>query len=171
MKMKKKTLSILLIIIFSILGSTEFQYELYIEIDSRWVQGIIICENSCWHETGHAVDHAMGFVSRSPEFQETIDQMAEEAWTKARGMENYEKLEDILSPVQFIIMLFPGVSDNEFQIEDRFLRFIYGDSWGGYGEMYAEILQVSGGDPEKIPSGLWKFYDFGLASEIYQIVR
>lgn len=169
----KKTLLILMIITAGFLSSIKFHYEHYLFVDIGKGYGVIFCEEACWHETGHAIDYELGRPSHSRAFQDTVDSLAAKAWAEIRGVDGVVDMEDVLTPAQFVIMAFPGVSEPLIKVDDPFMKWLGSKNggWGGYSEIYAEILQVSEGDPENMPPELWEFYDFDLAEAIYQAVR
>ena len=100
----------------------------------------IVCVSPefCLYEIGHKVDHVYGMISMSDEWINAVTEHI-----NSDGAESY-------------IKDFPGLPNNGCYELDN------GGCWGGYAELYSEILGVSGGDKNNIPSELLKFYDWDM---------
>ena len=120
--------------------------------------GEIVCWDACWHEVGHKLDkEIMDRVSESDEFQEQIINFL--------YMElMYHKSPS--HPMAHNIFLFPGFFTDWEIFEEDTGRWA-GYKWGGYSELYADILYWAEGDIEKVPENLRQFYDIETAIQMY----
>ena len=104
---------------------------------------VIVCdsEDTCWHEAAHAMDSDMGYPSRTAEFADECNKIAaEESHAFAVG-----------------INLFPGVLGN-----DTWNIGLFYPHWGGYSELYADMMMWADGDVSRLPPSLQQFYDQAL---------
>jgi len=122
--------------------------------------GKIVCWDACWHEVGHKLDYeVMDRVSQSDEFHEEVV--------------NFLYIQMFLveepHPMTVDILLFPGFFTDYHIFSDDAGDWA-GYVWGGYEELYAEILDWSQGDIEAIPQNLQEFYDMDAATQMYNQV-
>jgi hypothetical protein len=114
--------------------------------------------DTCLHEVGHKVDWEQG-VTKNSEWKKAVDY--------------YRVLETMLpdyarDKIAVDIIFFPGVGMPGRPCKDIQCFAFYKDGWGGYSELYAWVLQQSGGDINKIPGDLRKFYDMGRILELWK---
>ena len=62
-----------LLIILVIVGS--LVYSLKPDEYYNSLTGNIVCEESCWHEKAHKMDHENGWISKTPEFRIAVDHL------------------------------------------------------------------------------------------------
>lgn len=108
--------------------------------------GKIICTNkgNCLHEIAHMIDYEEnnGF-SYSEEWAEIVEHYREEIFVSTSDP---DRIEDR-------IYNFPGIGDNPcLPLENM--------CWGGYVEVYADILKHSKGAPGGMPEIFRKYYDW-----------
>jgi len=120
--------------------------------------GEIVCWDACWHEVGHKLDYeVMDKISRSDEFQNEVINFLYVQLMYTNGTRH---------PMTTQIFLFPGFFTDWYIFEEN-----TGDwadyRWGGYSELYADILDWSQGDINKIPENLRQFYDMDAATQMY----
>ena len=122
--------------------------------------GKIICWNACWHEVGHKIDwEVMDKISESNDFHYAV-----------RDFLYYEMVsEELPHPMAVRILLFPGFF-NDFSIFPDDAGRWAGYVWGGYDELYAEILYWADGNFWAIPRNLREFYDMEAAQQMYDDV-
>jgi len=119
--------------------------------------GKIVCWDACWHEVAHKLDHeVMDEISESPDFRDAIVDFLYQ-----------EMIADQPHPMAVKVLLFPGFFA-EFYIFPDDSGVWSGYEWGGYDELYADILYWAGGDIREIPQGLRKFYNMGAAQQMYK---
>lgn len=119
--------------------------------------GEIVCWDDCWHEVGHKLDYeVMDRVSQSEEFHHAV---ADFIFTQMFLVEDPH-------PMTELILMFHGFfSDWYIFPEDTGL--FAGYVWGGWEELYAEILNESDGNLYEIPYVLQEFYDMESAQIMY----
>jgi hypothetical protein len=101
----------------------------------------------------HEAAHVMSRLSRGPSphgdtptteaFQEAVEFVASYAPEVRKGKP--------WNTVAVLVSVFPGVGENPLSDMGEW-------TWGGYGEVYADIFAYSLGDPEAIPPILRPFY-------------
>jgi len=113
---------------------------------------LIACRDydSCLHEIGHKVDHGAGWISKSDKFRTTVQAYRSIAF----------EIPELRDPLTIRILFFPGIGKQPLKCNGGvFTSCFWSDGWGGYTELYAEILRESGGDVDNIPVVLQEFYD------------
>jgi len=110
--------------------------------------GEIVCfdKNTCLHEIGHKVDHENSNYSNTKEWKEL-------ATSYRDGLSP-----DNLDGLNHWIYIFPGLWGNP----------IMDSGWGGYDELYAEILEYSNGNPDGIPEPFRDSYPWERIWELQQ---
>ena len=124
---------------------------------NEWT-GKIKCEefSICLHEVGHKADHEGGWISKTDEWKIAV--------SVYRGV--MYKCPTCRDEMSEMIMFFPGIgSDRHNRIGIFTWNFLEG-GWGGYRELYADILKMSGGNPENVPESLRGFYDWERIGEL-----
>jgi len=114
------------------------------------LKNLIVCfkPGDCIHEIGHKVDDekmwgAPTYFTETRKWKKAVDYYIAEIYmptTNSEGIENS-------------IFNFPGINDNPYDES-------WGFAWGGYTELYAEILQYSCSNPENMPEIFRKFYNW-----------
>lgn len=120
--------------------------------------GEISCWDVCWHEVGHKLDaEVMEDVSGSDKFHnEVVNFLALELMYHKRPSH----------PMALKILLFAGFFVDYWTVPDGYGEYS-GMKWGGYSELYADILYWAEGDINKIPENLRQFYDIETATQMY----
>lgn len=119
--------------------------------------GEIVCWDACWHEVGHKLDfEVMNRVSQSAAFRTAVlNFLYGETVTASEP-----------HPMAWKIVLFPGFFNDYYVFPENRGRWS-GYVWGGYEELYAEILDWSNGNIWDIPWSLREFYDMDAAKIMY----
>jgi len=122
--------------------------------------GKIVCWDACWHEVAHKLDHEiMNRVSQGEDFHDAI------LWFLYQEMGS----EGFPHPMALNILLFPGFFADWDIFGDDTGEWA-GYKWGGYSELYADILFWANGDIEQIPQELREFYDMDAAQKMYDYI-
>lgn len=111
--------------------------------------------SSCLHEIGHKTDDEMGWISKTAEWEKTVNYY--------RVMIYYypEKRDNLSHSIEF----FYGVGWKRIEQKNIFL-FDHYTGWGGYTELYAYILSEAGGEKENVPEMLRDFYNWNRIAEL-----
>ena len=122
--------------------------------------GSLVCheDEQCLHEIGHVVDKHLAWISRSEKYRDTLTAYLLMTW-------KFPEYRDEMSEK---ILLYPGfftplLKDNN----PTYLSFWVG-GWGGTMELYADMLKWSNGNPENMPSGFLKFYDWEMVAKLME---
>lgn len=120
--------------------------------------GEISCTDfeSCLHEAGHKSDAQNGWISESQEWKNAVDIYRLVTWS------NVNDRVDMSIKIEY----FPGVGAPRSKETNPLVDSFYQGGWGGYTELYADIVMYSGGDFSKIPTSLQKFYKFDEINKI-----
>ena len=104
--------------------------------------GAIVCFDKavCLHEIGHKVDHEIGWYSDSEEWEDKATYWKDNLFVSTGNPDH---------PIDRI-RYFPGLWDNPSAE----------GGWGGYRELYADILSKSQGLPEGMPEIFRDCYDW-----------
>jgi len=166
--MKTRTwLAVLLIIFMLSSPSNAFAYRPYTEVsDQIQIQyyspstGEIVCWDACWHEVAHKLDYeVMNEISESDEFQDAV----------VNFLFTQMYTEGPRHPMTTRIFLFEGFFVDWYIFPENTGRWA-GYKWGGYEELYADILDWAEGDIDKIPENLRQFYDMETAIQMYLVL-
>ena len=164
--MKTRTWLAGLLILFMLSSpSIAFAYRPYTEVsDQIQIQyyspstGEIVCWDACWHEVGHKLDaEVMDYISESDEFQDAVMNFLYIQMMYTEGPRH---------PMTTRIFLFEGFFVDWYIFPENAGRWA-GYKWGGYEELYADILDWAEGDIDKIPENLRRFYDMDAANKFY----
>jgi hypothetical protein len=119
---------------------------------------VIFChdKNSCLHESAHKADDAAGWISRTDEWVEAVDDYR---------MTQYLMPAEFKDKHAFEIVFFPGIGKQKLTSVDSKSIIFWQGGWGGYTELYASIVEYADGDIEQIPESLRKFYDMDSINE------
>ncbi|RLI66084.1 MAG: hypothetical protein DRO67_01640 [Candidatus Asgardarchaeum californiense] len=107
------------------------------------------CRYFCIHEVGHKLDFALGRPSNSYEFSQDVA-----IFLAIQMSIPYEKQH----PFTKKIIIFPGIIAEKKKAQVDMI-FITGGRWGGFGELYPEMLQWANGDVSKIPAMFQEYYN------------
>ena len=122
--------------------------------------GEIICWDDCWHEVGHKLDYeVMNSISEDPAFQDAVV-----GFLYGEAISTSDP-----HPMAWRIIVFPGFFNDMYIFPEDTGGFA-GYVWGGYDELYAEILQWSEGNIGAIPWSLREFYNMDAAQEMYDAI-
>jgi hypothetical protein len=145
--MKKFLIPLLFLLLILFLFITFVCHDIYIP-------GIraIFChdKNSCLHESAHKVDDTAGWISRTDEWVEAVDDYR---------MTQYLMPAEFKDKHAFEIVFFPGIGKQKLTSVDSKSIIFWQGGWGGYTELYASIAGYSGGDINEIPLCLQQFYN------------
>lgn len=116
--------------------------------------GRIVCSNTanCQHEAGHALDAASGWISETEAWRAAVDHYRA----------NPANAGDTLYPQ---IALFPGIGAPRWPCPDP-RQLCHWQGWGGYSELYADLVRMAGGNVDNIPQALRQFYDHAKLATI-----
>jgi hypothetical protein len=138
---------LLLLLILAVLASPSLNRE---REGYNLLTGRIDCSAFCLHETAHKMDRESGWLSRSPEFMEAVQVYIQSAWA----------IPELRDPWTERIVFFPGIGAPLRPERDLLSYWFWRGGWGGYTELYAELLQWSGGEREAMPEIFRPFYDW-----------
>jgi hypothetical protein len=107
--------------------------------------GLIWCtdEYSCLHEIGHHIDSTLGWPSKTLEFRNAIASCSKD-WSNIHELGCSPTLSSYVT-------IFPGVGSSP---NDKY----FGQTWGGYSELYAELYALHVSDLIIVPEYLIEFY-------------
>lgn len=117
---------------------------------------------TCLHETAHRLDHRLGDLSYSEDFKTTVQIYIRVAWENPRAR-------DAMTDQ---IAFFPGVGAPRFTFR-RFYPLMAGHmaGWGGYSELYAEMLVWADGEVDNLPACFRRFYDQALLDALLRDLK
>jgi len=115
------------------------------------------CENSCIHEIAHASDHKMSWPSQSDSFIIEVHVYYDNAWLTGKHDYFSESMKD-----------YPGVFAQKRSHYNPLDYSFWAGGWGGYSELYADMLQWSGGKKDNMPEQFHKFYDWILIAQLME---
>ena len=122
--------------------------------------GEIVCWSACWHEVGHKLDYeVMNSISEDPAFQDAVV-----GFLYGEAISTSDP-----HPMAWRIIVFPGFFNDMYIFPEDTGGFA-GYVWGGYDELYAEILHWADGNIWEIPWSLREFYDMDAAQIMYDDV-
>jgi hypothetical protein len=124
----------------------------------NYFTGFIYCQTkeTCLHEVAHKYDDESKMISESVKWIQAVDDY--------RMTQFYMPQEHKVKQA-FGIMFFPGVGSPRLPEHNIFAITFWQGGWGGYTELYATIVQFSGGDVNKIPLILRDYYDMEKINE------
>ena len=109
---------------------------------NSWTKDLY-CTTNCYHEIGHKLDDELGWKSKTKEYRTEVA--------------IFLLLDSNHSFVNRTIS-FPGIIVPKYK--SKFPNFlISGFTWGGYTELYAEMLNWADGEVGRIPEVLQKYYN------------
>ncbi|MCZ2078378.1 MAG: hypothetical protein LC130_25685 [Bryobacterales bacterium] len=121
---------------------------------------MVVCHDpgQCLHEIGHASDHAMGWISDSASFRETLFYFTYVDYTLTG-----ESLHPWTSRILFYPCFFsPCLTEKNPTV------WGFGTGWGGGRELYADMLLWSDGKPENMPVEFREYFDWDLVSRLIE---
>jgi len=119
--------------------------------------GEIVCWSACWHEVAHKLDYeVMDNVSQNEDFHNQVEDFL---YTQMFFVEDHH-------PMAGMILRFPGFFNDSYIMGDNTSDWA-GYVWGGWDELYAQILYWANGDINEIPQNLREFYNMEEAIRIY----
>jgi hypothetical protein len=126
----------------------------------RSLTGKIYCSDrsSCIHEIGHKTDDDLDWISKTDDWQKTVDYYRIMIYY-------YPETRDTMS---HDIEFFYGVGWKRFQGTNIFGPGFW-NGWGGYTELYAYILQLSDGKKENMPEEFHSFYNWERINELMAV--
>jgi hypothetical protein len=109
----------------------------------------------CLHEVGHKADRHLGDVARSPEYAHAIDVYRLMLW-------EYPKTRNEMS---YDFFTYPKLG-SIFRITTNPLMYsTWLGGWGGYLELYADVVMWSDGQEENCPPQLRGWYDWNFIGD------
>jgi len=117
-----------------------------------YTTGAIYCTNraDCLHEAGHKADQSKGWISQSKDFRDNVN---------AYRFLIYEHPE-LRDAHSWDILSYPGIGSPRGTETNPFSTTFWEGGWGGYSELYADIVRWADGDPHKCPANLSNFIDW-----------
>jgi hypothetical protein len=114
----------------------------------------IYCTNkkACLHEVGHKLDHHLGNISTSQEYQHSIDVYRAIVWAYPQYRDQYA----------LYIYQYPGLGSILWQSSNPAESSFWNGGWGGYSEFYADVVMYSDGKPENCSVFLRDYYDWSF---------
>jgi hypothetical protein len=117
---------------------------------------------TCLHETAHRMDYRyLGHISDSAEFQNAVRVYIRVMWLHPAARDAFAER----------VCFFPGVGAPRYQgiTHNPFSRSSW-IGWGGYDELYAEMLVWANGQVDHLPACFQRFYDQALLNALLQDV-
>lgn len=121
----------------------------------------IVCttRSSCIHEIGHKIDDENDWISKEFEWRYAVH------WYRVEKY-YYPETRDAMSSR---IMFFEGVGWDRIHQKNPFYETFWRGGWGGYTELYAEILEMADGNKDNMPEIFMDFYDWDRIDELMAI--
>jgi hypothetical protein len=125
--------------------------------------GRIRCSDirTCYHEIGHKIDHEAGWISKSFAFKKTIDVFVRVQWFLF-GPQRH--------PLAEFICKFPGIGSPRIPEKNILSVAFWTGGWGGYTELYADILAEVKGDLSLLPEDIAIYYSDTKIKKVFMEV-
>jgi hypothetical protein len=120
----------------------------------NYITGEIVCHSreTCLHEVAHKLDHSQGWISKTNKYQHSIDVYRAMIWFYP----------DTRNEKALIIYNYPGLGSNYWQDTNPIHTTFWMGGWGGYTELFADIVLWSDGNPDKCIPELRDWYDWNF---------
>lgn len=119
----------------------------------NYVTGQVFCyaRATCLHEVAHKVDTA----SKTQGFIDNITAYRVLMWEHP----------ELRSEYSWDILTYPGIGSPRWIDRNPLSVTFWQGGWGGYTELYADIVRWSDGNPLKCPANLRQFFDWNLIGD------